>query len=345
MNIVQEKLQTINNSALSELSLVSDSRSLEEIEIRYLGRKAELNDLLKSIKDLPVEERSTTGQMANVLRNELADKIEELRANLELKIDLSGLDVTAPGVIHEAGHLHLTTQAIREITEIFKRIGFYRMRYPEIDWDWYAFTALNFPLDHPARDDWETFFIDPEDTTNKLGRRVFTPHTSSGQVREMQARKPPIRMINISKTARRQLDISHTINFHQFEGMMIDKNITISHLKGVIEYYTKEFFGKDTITRIRPYDFRFTEPSFEVDIACRNCNGKGCRLCKEGWLELGGAGMIHPNVLKNGGLDPDIYSGFAFGFGVERNGIMKSGINIDDLRLLYQNDVRFLEQL
>lgn len=345
MNSVQEKIERLKASAMQELTLVSDTKALEEFEIKYLGRKADLNEVLKSIKDIPVEERSLTGQSANHFRNELNLKIENLRAELESKIDLSDLDVTAPGVIHEQGHLHLTTQAIKDITKIFQRIGFYRVRYPEIEWDWYAFTALNFPDDHPARDDWETLFIDSEKEADpKLGRRLYTPHTSSGQIREMEVRKPPIRMINISKTGRRQLDVSHTIIFHQFEGLCIDEGINISNLKGTIDYFAKEFFGPDRVSRIRPYNFRFTEPSFEVDVSCGNCNGKGCRLCKEGWLEIGGAGMVHPNVLRNGGLDPEKYSGFAFGFGVERNAIMRAGVKIADLRLLYQNDVRFLEQ-
>lgn len=344
MNSVQENLQNIKNSALTELTSVKDTINLELIEVKYLGRKSELNDLLKSIKDLPQSERAITGQMANNIRNQISEKIEEIRADLESNIVTSDLDVTAPGIIHENGHIHLTTQAIREITQIFQRIGFYRVRYPEIDWDWYAFTSLNFPEDHPARDDWETYYIDAQDIDPKYGRRLLTPHTSNGQVREMEKRKPPIRMINISKTARRQQGVRHLTIFHQFEGMLIDEGITIANLKGVLDYFVKEFFGPDRVSRIRPYNFKFTEPSFEVDVSCGNCDGKGCKLCKEGWLEIGGAGMIHPKVLENGGINPEKYSGFAFGWGVERNKIMQKGINIDDIRLIYNNDIRFLEQ-
>jgi len=344
MNPVQEKIETIKNKALAELSAVTNLKSLEESEVKYLGRKAELGELLKSIKDLPVEERGITGQMANTLRNELTQKVEEIRSKLESNIDLADLDVTAPGIKRKEGHLHLTTQAIKEITEIFQRIGFYRVRHPMVDWDYYAFTALNFPEDHPARDDWETFFIDEQDIDPKYGKRLLSPQTSSGQVREMESRKPPIRMINIAKVPRRQLDVRHLLVHYQFEGLVVDKGISIKHLKGVLDYFVQEFFGPETKVRIRPYDFRFTEPSFEVDITCGNCGGKGCKLSKGGWLEIGGAGMVHPKVLEAGGIDPKEYSGFAFGWGVERNKIMQKGMNIDDIRLLYQNDVRFLKQ-
>ena len=243
------------------------------------------------------------------------------------------------------------TQAVREITDIFSHIGFERVRYPEIEWDYYAFSALNFPENHPARDDWETFFIDlPED--KKMGPIVLTPHTSSGQVREMERAVKAlkknedlsIKMLNIAKCYRRQSDISHTQMFHQFEGLVVGKNISITHLKGTLDYFVKSYFGPNRISRIRPYDFQFTEPSFEVDVSCGVCNGKGCKLCKAGWLEMGGAGMVHPNVLKAGGVDIKKYNGFAFGWGVERVLMMKEGIEIDDLRLLYSNNLDFLEQ-
>jgi phenylalanyl-tRNA synthetase alpha chain len=234
--------------------------------------------------------------------------------------------------------------AINEITTTFEKIGFTRMRYPEVEWDYYAFGALNFPDNHPARDDWETFFIETEED-KKFGKTVLTPHTSNGQVREMlRVGKPPIRMINIAKCYRRQSDVSHTVMFHQFEGLVIDKGITIANLRGTIEYFVKSFFGEKRTSRLRPYHFQFTEPSFEVDISCGLCNGKGCKLCKEGWLELGGSGMVHPAVLRAGKINPEIYTGFAFGWGVERCYMMKSGTQIDDIRLLYDNDIRFLNQ-
>ena len=203
------------------------------------------------------------------------------------------------------------------------------------------------PLNHPARDEWETFFIDSQKIqvkNNILSKLVLTPHTSNGQVREMEKGKLPIRMINIAKCYRRQSDISHVPMFHQFEGMYIDKNVSIGHLKGFIDYFVKQFFGPDRKSRLRPFHFQFTEPSFEVDISCGICNGKGCRFCKEGWLELAGSGMIHPNVLKYGGIDSNNYSGFAIGWGVERTYMMKSGTQLDDIRLIYGNDIRFLKQ-
>ena len=259
------------------------------------------------------------------------------------------------------GHLHLATIAIREIENILKPLGFVRVSHPEVEWDYYAFETLNMPGDHPARDDWETFFIDenpikmnlPENSLKliKEGRRLLTPHTSSIQVREMEKGLLPIRMMNISKCYRRQIDISHVPMFHQLEGLVIDKDINLTHLKGTIDYFVKHFFGEDRVIRLRPHHFKFTEPSFEVDISCGLCHGVGrledgsyCRMCKDGWLELAGAGMVHPNVLKAGGIDPSKYSGFAFGWGVERCFTMKSGLNIDDLRLMYKNDLRFNEQ-
>jgi phenylalanyl-tRNA synthetase alpha chain len=260
-------------------------------------------------------------------------------------------DETLPGKPVPIGHLHPVTQAISEITDIFEKVGFVRVRYPEVDWDWYPFESLNMPKTHPARDEWETFFIDSKEH-KVLGKMVLTPHTSNGQVREMERLKtPPIRMINIAKCYRRQSDVSHTPMFHQFEGLVVDKGISVVHLKGTIDYFVKQFFGPKRRSRLRPYHFQFTEPSFEVDVTCDICLGKAvlpsgqpCRLCKEGWLELGGAGMVHPNVLRNGRIDPSEYTGFAFGWGVERTYMMKSGIKIDDLRLLYNNDIRFLNQ-
>jgi phenylalanyl-tRNA synthetase alpha chain len=237
----------------------------------------------------------------------------------------------------------LVTKAIREITKTFERIGFYRVRYPEVEWDWYAFEALNMPPDHPARDEWETFFIDREPVGPK-GRRILTPHTSSGQLREMERKELPIRMVNISTCYRREINLTHVPMFHQFEGLVIDEGITIAHLKGVLDYFVKNFFGPDREVRIRPFHFQFTEPSFEIDISCGLCHGKGCRMCKRGWLELGGAGMVHPNVLKAGKIDSKKYSGFAFGWGVERSYMMKSGLQIPDIRMLYQSDIRFLRQ-
>ena len=252
-------------------------------------------------------------------------------------------DPTVPGKKPALGHTHLISQAIDEIEDVFKRIGFVRVRYPEVEWDWWAFGSLNFSKWHPARDEWETFFIDTK-SDPKLGPMLLTPQTSSGQVREMKRINPPIRMLNIAKCYRRQSDVSHTQMFHQFEGLVIDKNIAITHLIGTLNYFAQNYFGFNRKIRLRPYDFVFTEPSFEIDITCDICSGKGCKVCKDGWLELAGAGLVHPNVLKNGGIDPNVYSGFAFGAGVERVLMMKSGLKIPDLRLLYGTDLDFLRQ-
>ena len=246
--------------------------------------------------------------------------------------------------------MHPISQAMEEVTHIFEQIGFTRVRYPEVDWDYYVFEALNMPPDHPARDVWETFFIDAP-IHKKFGKMVLTTHTSNGQVREMERLKtPPIRMINIGRCYRRQQDATHTQMFHQFEGLVVDKGINIQHLKGTLDYFAQQFYGPGTKSRIRPFHFQFTEPSFEVDFSCHICGGTGkvngekCKFCKSGWHEVGGAGMVHPNVLKYGGIDPDVYTGFAFGWGVERTYTLKQGLNIDDIRLLYSGDLRFLEQ-
>jgi len=342
---MEEKLLTIKNNAISLILDTKNANELEEIRIQFLGRNGEITQLLKDLPKLSKEERPKVGKVANEIKNVIEDAIKNQEVSLKANKSQNypSLDVTEPGIKPSLGHLHLITQAIREITEIFTQIGFTRVRYPEIEWDWYAFTALNFPENHPARDDWETFFI-KQTPDPKKGPVLLTPHTSSGQVREMEKGKLPIKMLNIAKTYRRQSDVSHTPIFHQFEGLVVGKKIAISDLKGTLNYFVKSYFGENRKSRIRPYHFQFTEPSFEVDITCGVCLGKGCRLCKEGWLELGGAGMVHPNVLRAGGVDPEKHTGFAFGWGVERVLMMKDGIQIDDLRILYSNDLDFLRQ-
>ncbi|HEX7042403.1 MAG TPA: phenylalanine--tRNA ligase subunit alpha [Patescibacteria group bacterium] len=352
---MEEVLMQIKNEALSLIMDTSDTKSLEEIKLQYLGKSGKLTLALKEITKVPKEERVAVGKLANEVKGTIEDAItnqQNLFKTQILKEKKENLDVTNPGIKPQLGHLHLITQAIQEISSIFEKIGFSRVRYPEIEWDWYAFTALNFPENHPARDDWETFFTN-EETDSQKGQIILTPHTSSGQVREMQkaveeskkSGKPiSIRMLNLAKCYRRQSDVSHTQMFHQFEGLVVGENISIVHLKGVLDYFVKSYFGDKRESRIRPYHFQFTEPSFEVDVTCGVCLGKGCKLCKAGWLEMGGAGMVHPNVLKYGGIDPKKYTGFAFGWGVERVLMMKEGIEIDDLRLLYSNKLEFLEQ-
>lgn len=342
---MKNQLLNLKNKALS---LILDSHTIEDLEnlkIQFLGRNGELTLAMKEITKVPQEERGELGRMINEVKIIVTDAINSqlITFDSELSALNSTLDITEPGIRPPLGHLHLVTQAIREITSIFERIGFSRVRYPEVEWDWYAFTALNFPDNHPARDDWETFFIQQK-ADPKKGPVVLTPHTSSGQIREMEKKQLPIKMLNIAKCYRRQSDVSHTQMFHQFEGLVVGENISISHLKGTLDYFVKSYLGEKRQARIRPYHFQFTEPSFEVDVTCGVCLGKGCKLCKEGWLELGGSGMVHPNVLTNGGIDPQKYTGFAFGWGVERVLMMKEGIKIEDLRTLYNNDLDFLNQ-
>lgn len=351
---MEEELIKIKNEASS---LIFDSDNLEElndIKLEFLGRHGKLTLAMKKLSELPMDDRIVIGKLANEIKNTLESLIEQ--KNSEFKNHKAGIyskqkiDVTLPGIKTSLGHLHLITQAIEEISSIFDHIGFTRVRYPEVDWDYYAFGSLNFPENHPARDDWETFFIN-EAPHSRFGPMLLTPHTSSGQVREMErvqtlpaGRQAPIRMLNIAKCYRRQSDVSHAPMFHQFETLVVDKNISISDLKGVLEYFVKSYFGENRKSRIRPYHFQFTEPSFETDVSCGVCDGRSCKLCKGGWLELGGAGMVHPNVLKAGGIDPNIYTGFASGWGVERVLMMKEGLEIDDLRILYSNNMEFLEQ-
>ncbi|MDO8599109.1 MAG: phenylalanine--tRNA ligase subunit alpha, partial [bacterium] len=300
-------------------------------------------------------------EVKGVLERLLAEKRAELsRGRMADLEDSEWIDVTAPGQRPPSGHLNPIAEAIRDITAIFERIGFIRVRHPEVDSDYYAFEALNMPPDHPARDEWETFFVKPEASAkggpasggdsrkHQAGRVVLTPHTSNGQVREMEKGVLPIRMINIGKCYRRQIDATHTPMFHQFEGLLIDRNIAVTHLKGTLDSFVASYFGPGRRTRLRPYHFQFTEPSFEIDISCAVCGGSGirdggkCTTCKSGWLELGGAGMVHPNVLRAGGIDSEEYSGFAFGWGVERVLMMRAGLS--DIRLLYNNDLRWLHQ-
>src|SRR5258706_16460660 len=307
------------------------------LHTEYLGRQGKINSLFKSI---PIKENPQIGKQINDLKVFVTKELQDKTHNLP---EGDAIDVTIPGITPPLGSLHLITQAIEEIENIFFKLGFVRRRYPEVDTDWYYAEGLNISKDHPARDDQETFY---------LGENVvLTAHTSNGQLHEMELKKtPPIKMINIGKTYRRQIDATHNPMFHQFEGLVIDEGINITNLIGTTEYFAKAYFGQDRKIRLRPHHFQFTEPSFEIDISCGLCHGKGvidgvrCKLCKSGWLELGGAGMVHPNVLKNGGLDSQIYTGFAFGWGVERVLMMKSGLNLPDLRMLFSDDLRFLSQ-
>jgi len=341
---MEEKLIRLKNQAMAIILATQDKKELEVLWLKYLGKKGELTSLIKEIPKLDQIKRKEIGMLANDVKRAIEETIDsqKLKAEDQRLKTKEFLDVTMPGKQPSLGHLHLISQAIEEITRIFERIGFKKVTYPEVEWDWYAFTGLNMPQNHPARDEWETFFV--ENLSHpKYGQTVLTPHTSSGQLREMErVGRPPIKMLNIAKCYRRQSDISHAPMFYQFEGLVIDQGINITNLKGTLDYFAKEYFGRERKTRIRPFHFQFTEPSFEVDVTCLVCAGKGCRACKQGWMELGGAGMVHPVVLKNGGIDPKKFTGFAFGWGVERVLMMKYGI--PDIRLLFSGDLRFLNQ-
>jgi len=331
-----------------EINSAKNLLELSELEIKYLGRNGEINKLLSEIKNIPNEEKREYGQKVNLIKTTINQLIVVKKKQLESNANEVFFDKTLPGKDYPKGSLHIVSYAIEEITKIFEKIGFIRVSYPEVDWEYGAFESLNMPANHPARDDVETSFIDVP-AHLKLGKMVLTPHTSNGQNREMKrVGKPPIRMINISKCYRPNWDPTHTPMFHQFEGLCVDKDITIANLKGTLDYFAEKYFGKGTKTRLRPHHFQFTEPSFEVDISCNVCRGTGllesgkCRVCKSGWLELGGCGMVHPNVLKEGGINSVEFSGWAFGFGIERVIMMKYGL--DDIRNYYSGDIRFLEQ-
>ncbi|MCL5090997.1 MAG: phenylalanine--tRNA ligase subunit alpha [Patescibacteria group bacterium] len=345
--MIKDQITNLKNEAIGQVLEANDLKTLEEIRSKFLGRSGKINELTKEIPKLKPEDRGSIGKLINETKQTIEEVLSQSQEKLGGKKE-EWFDLTLPGKKPEIGHLHLVTQTINEITDIFAKIGFKRVRYPEVEWDWYAFGGLNFPENHPARDEWETYFI-ANLNSPKYGRGLLTPHTSSGQLREMEAQKPPLRMLNIAKCYRRQSDISHATMFYQFEGLVVDEGINITHLKGTLDYFFKQFFGPERKARIRPYHFQFTEPSFEVDVSCSGCLGTGktasgeiCRVCKEGWLEIGGAGMVHPNVLRNGGIDPEKYTGFAFGWGVERVLMMKYGIG--DIRLLFEGDLRFLNQ-
>ena len=336
---MKEKLARIRTEALEQLQ--KDDVDTEQIKIKYLGKKGELTAVLRGMGALTPEERPIIGQLANEVRADieeaLNEKMKALQAKaLEEKLKSEKLDVTMPGTPVPLGHMHPLTQVQRELENVFIGLGFSIAEGPEVELDYYNFQALNIPENHPARDTQDTFYI----TENVLLRT----QTSPVQVRTMEHQKPPIRIISPGRVYRSDaLDATHSPLFHQLEGLVVDKGITMGDLKGTLEIFAKKMFGENTKIRFRPHHFPFTEPSAEVDVSCFVCGGKGCRLCKgEGWIEILGAGMVHPFVLSNCGIDPEVYSGFAFGLGLERITMAKYGI--DDIRLFYENDERFLEQ-
>ena len=337
---MKEKLDQIREAALKSIDDANDS-ALEQIKVRYLGKKGELTAVLRGMGSLSPEERPKIGQLANEIRESIeaaiAKKVQNAQAKaLERKLKSEKLDVTVPGTALASGHIHPLTKVRRDLEDIFIGMGFQVVEGPEVELDYYNFQALNIPENHPARDTQDTFYI----TDNILLRS----QTSPVQVRTMEKMKPPIRIISPGRVYRSDaLDSTHSPLFHQLEGLVVDKGITMGDLKGTLETFAKKMFGEQTRIRFRPHHFPFTEPSAEVDASCFVCGGKGCRLCKgEGWIEILGAGMVHPFVLSNCGIDPEEYSGFAFGLGIERITMISRGI--DDIRLFYENDQRFLDQ-
>lgn len=338
---MKEKLQALREQALGELSSLHALKDLEDFRVRYMGKKGELTGLLRGMGALPAEERPAMGQLVNELRARLESAVEErasaIRAALqEKRLRDETIDVTLPGKKLPAGGLHPLNLVLNDLVHIFQSMGFDVVDGPEVETEHYCFEALNLPKDHPARDMQDTFYL----AENLLLRS----QTSAAQIRVMEQRQPPIRMICPGRVFRAdEVDATHSPVFHQVEGLVVDKGITLCDLKGVLEEFAHEIYGPETKIRFRPSFFPFTEPSVEVDVSCSACGGQGCRVCKgEGWIEILGAGMVHPNVLSGCGIDPEVYSGFAFGIGLDR--LTTTRHKISDIRLLFENDVRFLEQ-
>ena len=334
-----EELQQAAREALVEITATTSGEALEQARVKFLGRKGLITQALRSLGSLPVEVRPQFGQEANRLKKLLETQLEEAQDRLKkaaLQAEaVTGLDVTLPGRRLDLGRLHPITQIAREICDIFIRMGFQVVEGLEIETDYYNFEALNIPRDHPARDMQDTFYISDN--------IVLRTHTSPMQVRVMEQQQPPVRIIAPGKTFRRDSDLTHTPMFHQVEGLLVDKNISFADLKGVLTSFVHEMFGPEVSLRFRPSFFPFTEPSAEVDIQCVICRGAGCRVCSQtGWLEILGSGMVDPEVFGFVNYDPEVYTGFAFGMGIERIAMLKFGI--DDLRLFFDNDMRFLKQ-
>lgn len=338
---MKEKLQGILQAAKDQLAAAADARALDEARVKFLGKKGELTALLKGMKDVAAEERPVVGQLINDVRAEIETIIEKQKQAIEQaalahQLEAETIDVTLPGEEVVIGKKHPLNIVLDEFKEIFLGLGFSIADGPEVELDHYNFEALNIPKDHPARDEQDTFYINDE--------IVLRTQTSPVQVRTMEKGKLPIRMIAPGRVFRSdEVDATHSPSFHQIEGLVIDKNITFADLKGTLAEFAKELFGESTKVKFRPHHFPFTEPSAEVDVSCFKCGGKGCRFCKgSGWIEILGCGMVHPKVLRMSGIDPEEYSGFAFGMGLERIALLK--YEIDDMRLLYENDARFLKQ-
>ncbi len=338
---MKEQLNAIQSAAATALSTAKDLAELETLRVKYLGKKGELTAVMKGMGKLSPEERPIIGQIANEVRNFIESALEDKKTALETaaaaeKIANETIDVTMPGKRPCMGKKHPLTIVLDDLKDIFIGMGFSIVEGPDVETDYYNFEALNLPKDHPARDTQDTFYIDKN--------ILLRTQTSPVQIRTMEKQKPPIRVIAPGRVYRSDaVDATHSPVFHQIEGLVIDKGITMADLKGTLEIFVHKLYGNDTRLRFRPHHFPFTEPSAEVDISCFNCGGKGCRICKgEGWIEILGCGMVHPKVLRGCGIAPEEYSGFAFGIGLERTTMFR--YDIDDLRLFFENDIRFLEQ-
>lgn len=338
---MKEKLEQIKANAVREIQKSDGLAKLNDVRVAFLGKKGELTAVLKGMKDVLPEDRPMVGQLVNETRESIEKLIEETKSKLEaaereFRMKQEVIDVTLPAKKNRVGHRHPNTIALEEVERIFVGMGYEVVEGPEVEYDYYNFEALNIPANHPAKDEQDTFYINDE--------IVLRTQTSPVQVREMEKGKLPIRMIAPGRVFRSdEVDATHSPSFHQIEGLVIDKHITFADLKGTLAEFAKQLFGEGTKVKFRPHHFPFTEPSAEVDVTCFKCGGKGCRFCKgAGWIEILGCGMVHPRVLKMSGIDPEEYSGFAFGVGLERIALLK--YEIDDMRLLYENDDRFLKQ-
>lgn len=339
--MMKEQLKAISGAAAEALRRANKLEKLEELRIQFLGKKGELTAVMKGMGKLSPEERPVIGQLANEVRSRIEQALEEKKSVLEAevqnaKMKRERLDVTMPGRRTAEGGKHPLLTVLDDLKDIFIGMGFTIAEGPEVELDYYNFEALNIPKDHPARDTQDTFYINEN--------LVLRSQTSPVQVRTMENQKPPIRIIAPGRVYRSDaVDATHSPVFHQVEGLVVDKGITMADLKGTLEIFVKKLYGEETRLRFRPHHFPFTEPSAEVDISCFNCGGEGCRVCKgEGWIEILGCGMVHPRVLKNCGIDPEEYSGFAFGIGLERVAMFR--YDVDDMRMFFENDVRFLKQ-
>lgn len=338
---MKEQLNSIKLQAEKELSSVPSIQELENLRVKYLGKKGDLTLVLRGMGALSSEERPVIGQLANEVRQFIERMLDEAKAELTkqergLKLQSEIIDVTIPGKLRGLGKKHPLSIVLDEIKDVFIGMGYEIAEGPEVEEDYYNFEALNIPYGHPARDAQDTFYINE--------KFLLRSQTSPVQIRVMEKKKPPIKIICPGRVYRSDtVDATHSPIFHQVEGLVVDKGVTMGDLVGTLKVFARSLFGEDTEIRLRPHHFQFTEPSAEVDVSCWTCGGKGCRVCKnEGWIEILGAGMVHPKVLENCGIDPEVYSGFAFGLGVERTAMGR--FNIDDLRLLYENDLRFLKQ-